>query len=202
MFLVSSCSCLCPIQWSQVSSWEWRCQLEQRQQAMLQLHLSDRQFYCLLRRARDLTVSYTVHNTTHCEIRRKLKRRKHLFRAVHMYNNHISDVDSKEICYILKVKCTHTYQKLIHLRCHVSRKVLHPSNSDSVLSQAAVYLHELLSALGNGELGGGEPSLILPADSSSVDSEVTERRSGFWKIITTICHYIFLEIRQSFCFNE
>ena len=25
MFLVSSCSCLCPIQWSQVLSREWRC---------------------------------------------------------------------------------------------------------------------------------------------------------------------------------
>ena len=25
MFLVSSCSCLCPIQWIQVSSGEWRC---------------------------------------------------------------------------------------------------------------------------------------------------------------------------------
>ena len=25
MFLVSSCSCLCPIHWSQVLSWEWRC---------------------------------------------------------------------------------------------------------------------------------------------------------------------------------
>ena len=25
MFLVSSCSCLCPIQWSQVLSQEWRC---------------------------------------------------------------------------------------------------------------------------------------------------------------------------------
>ena len=25
MFLISSCSCLCPIQWSQVISWEWRC---------------------------------------------------------------------------------------------------------------------------------------------------------------------------------
>ena len=25
MFLVSSCSCLCPIYWSQVLSWEWRC---------------------------------------------------------------------------------------------------------------------------------------------------------------------------------
>ena len=25
MFLVSPCSCLCPIHWSQVSSWEWRC---------------------------------------------------------------------------------------------------------------------------------------------------------------------------------
>ena len=25
MFLISSCSCLCPIQWSQVLSWEWRC---------------------------------------------------------------------------------------------------------------------------------------------------------------------------------
>ena len=25
MFLVSSCSCLCPIYWSHVLSWEWRC---------------------------------------------------------------------------------------------------------------------------------------------------------------------------------
>ena len=25
MFLVSSCNCLCPIHWSQVLSWEWRC---------------------------------------------------------------------------------------------------------------------------------------------------------------------------------
>ena len=35
MFLASSFSCLCPIHWSR--------------QAMLQLHLSDQQFYCLLR---------------------------------------------------------------------------------------------------------------------------------------------------------
>ena len=25
MFLILSCSCLCPIHWSQVLSWEWRC---------------------------------------------------------------------------------------------------------------------------------------------------------------------------------
>ena len=25
MYFVSSCSCLCPIHWSQVLSWEWRC---------------------------------------------------------------------------------------------------------------------------------------------------------------------------------
>ena len=25
MFLASSCSCLCPIHWNQVLSWEWRC---------------------------------------------------------------------------------------------------------------------------------------------------------------------------------
>ena len=25
LFLVSSCRCLCPIHWSQVLSWEWRC---------------------------------------------------------------------------------------------------------------------------------------------------------------------------------
>ena len=25
MFVVSSCSCLCPIHWNQVLSWEWRC---------------------------------------------------------------------------------------------------------------------------------------------------------------------------------
>ena len=48
MFLVSSCSCLCPIHWSQVWSREWRCSCSQRRQAMLQLHLSDEQFSCLL----------------------------------------------------------------------------------------------------------------------------------------------------------
>ena len=30
MFLVSSCSCLCPIQWSQVLSREWRCSWSRR----------------------------------------------------------------------------------------------------------------------------------------------------------------------------
>ena len=25
LFLISSCSCLCPIHWSQMLSWEWRC---------------------------------------------------------------------------------------------------------------------------------------------------------------------------------
>ena len=69
--LYSSCSCLCSIQWGQVLSREWRCcwscadrsllnplrpgvksrvkmLLELRGQAMLQLHLSDQQFYCLI----------------------------------------------------------------------------------------------------------------------------------------------------------
>ena len=49
MFLVSSCSCLCPIHWSQVLCWEWRCiwSSADRRSAMLQLHLNDQQFYCL-----------------------------------------------------------------------------------------------------------------------------------------------------------
>ena len=42
MFHVSSCSWLWPIHWSQKLSRE-------RRQAMLQLHLSDQQVYCLLR---------------------------------------------------------------------------------------------------------------------------------------------------------
>ena len=45
MFLVLPCRCLCAIYWSQVLSKKWRCW----RQAMLQLHLSDQQFYCLLR---------------------------------------------------------------------------------------------------------------------------------------------------------
>ena len=53
MFLVSSSSCLCPIYWSQVLSWEWRCSWEQRRQAMLQLHPSDQKIllpnkFCLM----------------------------------------------------------------------------------------------------------------------------------------------------------
>ena len=43
MFLVSSCSCLCPSYWCQVFSLEWRCSW------MFQLHLRDQQFYCPLR---------------------------------------------------------------------------------------------------------------------------------------------------------
>ena len=46
MFLVSFCSCLNPIRWSQVLSPEWRCSW--RLSALLQLHLSDQQFDFLL----------------------------------------------------------------------------------------------------------------------------------------------------------
>ena len=42
MILVSSCSCACTIHWSQVLSREWR-------QAMVQLHMSDLQFYFVLK---------------------------------------------------------------------------------------------------------------------------------------------------------
>ena len=44
MFLGSSCSCLCPIHWSQVSSREWRCRA-----APVQLHLNVQQFHCVFR---------------------------------------------------------------------------------------------------------------------------------------------------------
>ena len=46
MFLVSSCSCLCPIHWNHVLSREWRCL-----SAMLPLHLGDQRLYSLLRPA-------------------------------------------------------------------------------------------------------------------------------------------------------
>ena len=46
VILVPPCSCLCPIYWSHVLSGEWRCSWSS---AMLQLHLSDRQFNCQLR---------------------------------------------------------------------------------------------------------------------------------------------------------
>ena len=49
LFLVSSFSCLCPVHRTQVIKSRLKVQLEQRRQAMLQLHLSDQQFYCLLR---------------------------------------------------------------------------------------------------------------------------------------------------------
>ena len=47
--LVSSCSCPCPIHWSQVLSREWRCSWSRARQAVLQLHMSDQQFYRPLR---------------------------------------------------------------------------------------------------------------------------------------------------------
>ena len=50
MILLSSCGRLCPILWSQVLSREWRCSWSSADsQAMLQLHLSDRQFNWVLR---------------------------------------------------------------------------------------------------------------------------------------------------------
>ena len=45
MFLDSACTCLRTIYWSQVFSGEWRCSWS----SMLQLHLSDQQFHCLLK---------------------------------------------------------------------------------------------------------------------------------------------------------
>ena len=42
MFLVSSCSGLCPIHWSQVLSWEWRCSWSSADRRY-------QQFHCLLR---------------------------------------------------------------------------------------------------------------------------------------------------------
>ena len=47
----SSCSCFCPVYWSQVLSREWRWQ------AMLQLQLSDQRFHCLYSGIRGLTPS-------------------------------------------------------------------------------------------------------------------------------------------------
>ena len=53
MFFISSCNCLCPINWSHVLSKGWRWQ------AMLQLHLNVQQFYWLLRYyIRGLTVCF------------------------------------------------------------------------------------------------------------------------------------------------
>ena len=57
MFLVSSCSCLCAIYWSQVLSRKWRCSWSSADR------LSDQQIYCQLRCVtyiRDLTV-YSNH---------------------------------------------------------------------------------------------------------------------------------------------
>ena len=49
IFLVSSCSCLCPIQRSQTLSRKWRRSWRSRRQTILQLYMSDQHFYCLLR---------------------------------------------------------------------------------------------------------------------------------------------------------
>ena len=47
--VISSCSCLCPIHWSHLLSSRMKIWLEQHRQTMLQLHLSDQYFYCLIR---------------------------------------------------------------------------------------------------------------------------------------------------------
>ena len=46
MFLISSCSCLYAIYLRQVLCWEWKCSWSIS--VLLQLHMSDQQFYCLL----------------------------------------------------------------------------------------------------------------------------------------------------------
>ena len=45
MSLISSCSWICPIHSSQVLSQEWRCSWSSADRQLLQLHLSDQQFY-------------------------------------------------------------------------------------------------------------------------------------------------------------
>ena len=47
MFLISSCSCHCPIHWSQVLGREWRCTWYSPNRRCSN-HLSDQQMYCLL----------------------------------------------------------------------------------------------------------------------------------------------------------
>ena len=49
MFLLPSSSFLCTIDWSHVFVSKMKMYLEQRRQAMLRLHLSEQQLYCLLR---------------------------------------------------------------------------------------------------------------------------------------------------------
>ena len=49
MFLVASCSCLCPIHWNRVLSRKWIYSWSSADmQALLQLHLTDEHFYCRL----------------------------------------------------------------------------------------------------------------------------------------------------------
>ena len=50
MFLILSCSCLCPIHWSQVLSWDWRCSWSNADRQCSNYILGGQQFYCLLRR--------------------------------------------------------------------------------------------------------------------------------------------------------
>ena len=45
----SSCSCLCPILWSQVFSREWRSCWSSADRRCSKVHLCDQQFYCLWR---------------------------------------------------------------------------------------------------------------------------------------------------------
>ena len=47
MFLISPCSCPCPVHWNQVLSQEWRCCWSSAA-ILFQPHLSDQQLYCLL----------------------------------------------------------------------------------------------------------------------------------------------------------
>ena len=52
MILVSSCSCIWTIHWSQVLSREWRCSWSSARRCSNCIWLSDPQFYCLLKYAR------------------------------------------------------------------------------------------------------------------------------------------------------
>ena len=62
MILVSSCSCLCPIYWSQVWSWEWRCSWSSadRRCSIYIWVINSLISYNGVAYIRDLTVTFTV----------------------------------------------------------------------------------------------------------------------------------------------
>ena len=108
MFLVSSCSCLYPIRWSQVLSWEWRCSwssADRRCSNYIWL-INNLIAYQSASYIRDLTVVRIVIQTLNWKENKSVKTIFHSSRLVKLNANVVTERKKK----VLWFEISHIYQ--------------------------------------------------------------------------------------------